>query len=196
MSHKIFKRYKMKNCKYMITIFLLTILPLNAAQAQQKIAAEKVDSVLAVMPQMNDGEKDKALKLLIDFTTGSQDEKLYTRRYIDFAHSRKNIEGESWALLRLAQTYYAQRGTDSVFIYGEEAIRFAKQHKLYDNLSDLRNMLISRYHAKGRTLSALRLAEEAYEEAKALDDHYLKSRVQWMRYRYFKWIVTEKKILK
>ena len=143
----------------------------------KKTAAEKVDSILAVMPQMNDSEKDKALKLLIDFTTGSQDEKLYTRRYIDFAHSRKNIEGESWALLRLAQTYYTQWDTDSVFIYSDEAIRFAQRHKLYNDLSNLRNMLIRHYQKQGQTLTALRLAEEAYEDAKALDDHYLKSRV-------------------
>ena len=158
----------MKNCKCIITLCLLATLPLNAAQAQQKTAAEKVDSVLAVMPQMNDSEKDKALKLLIKLTVGAPDERHYTRMYIDFARSRKDIEGEGWALLRLAQTYYAQWGTDSVFIYGEEAIRFAKQHKLYDNLSNLRNMFISRYHTQGRTLTALRLAEEAYEEAKAL----------------------------
>ena len=98
----------MKNYKYLITIFLLTVLPLNAAQAQQKTAAEKVDSILAVMPQMNDSEKDRALKLLINLSVVDPDVRHYTRMYIDFARSRKDIEGEGWALLRLAQTYYAQ----------------------------------------------------------------------------------------
>ena len=44
-----------------------------------------MDSVLAVMPQMNDSEKDSALKLLIDLTVGAPDERHYTRMYIDFA---------------------------------------------------------------------------------------------------------------
>ena len=38
-------------------------------------------------------------------------------------------------------------------------------------------MFISRYHAQGRTLTALRLAEEAYEEAKALQDHTSQARI-------------------
>ena len=121
-----------------------------------------MDSVLAVMPQMNDSEKDNALRLLIMLTTGTPDEKYYTRSYLDEARRQDNIEGEGFALSRLAEAYFAQWDTDSVFIYAEEAIRFAQRHKLYVHLSDMRNMIIKRYQSQGRTLTALRMAEEAF----------------------------------
>ena len=76
---------------------------------------------------------------------------------------------------RLAEAYYAQWDTDSVFIYADEAIRFAQQHKL-NNLSILCNMLIHRYPTQEKTLKALYMAEEACEEAKALEDHFSKAR--------------------
>jgi AraC-like DNA-binding protein len=156
---------------------LLVVLPLNAALAQQKTAAEKVDSILVILPQLIDIEKENALRRLIDLTVGTPDERHYTRLYINEVRSRKNIDGEGWALQRLAETYYAQWDTDSVFIYAEEAIQFTQQHKLYNYLSGLRNMLIRRYQGKGQTFKALRIAEEAYEEAKALEDHFSKARI-------------------
>ena len=130
----------------MITIFLLAVFPLNAVTAQQKTAAEKVDSILSVIPQLNDSEKDNAFRQIIELTVGTPDEKHYTRMYLQEARSRKNIEGEGFALQRLAEAYYAQWDTDSVFIYADEAIRFAQQHRLYNYLASLRIMLIGRYH--------------------------------------------------
>ena len=55
-----------------------------------KIGRGKSDSILAVMPQLNDSEKDNALRLLIMLTTGTPDEKYYTRRYLDEAR-RQNV---------------------------------------------------------------------------------------------------------
>ena len=167
----------MKNFIYIIALCLLAILPLNATLAQQKTNAEKVDSILAVMPQLNDSEKDNAFRRIIELTVGTPDERHYTGMYLREARSRKNIDGEGFALQRLAETYYTQWDTDSVFIYADEAIRFAQQHRLYSYLASLRYMLIRRYQAQGRTLTALRMAEEACEEAKTLEDHFSKARL-------------------
>ena len=38
-------------------------------------------------------------------------------------------------------------------------------------------MIIKRYQAQGRTLTALRMAEEAYEEAKTLHDPVSKAKI-------------------
>jgi len=55
-----------------------------------------MDSILVLMPQMNDIEKDNTLSLLIMFTTGSPDEKRYTNT-VNAILITKNA---------MAQTYY------------------------------------------------------------------------------------------
>ena len=145
--------------------------------AQEKTAAEKIDSILAVLPQLKDSEKDNAFQLLSDLAIGMPEKRYYTRMYIDFARRQKNYKIEGAALQRIAETYFTQWDTDSLFISADEAIRFAQKHRMYDLLSNLRVIVIRRYVAQGQTLTALRMAEEAYEEAKTRQDHASKATI-------------------
>ena len=157
----------------MLTLCFQAVLFLNAAFAQQSTDAEKSDSILAVLMQLQGSERLDALRTLINLNYRTLNERRYTRMYIEEAAKQKNIQAEGWGRQNLMSTYYAQFETDSVFIVGEEAIRFNRQHQLYSNVFYVRQQLIKRYLRDGKLIIALRKAEEAFEEAKEIQQNIL-----------------------
>ena len=71
----------------------------------------------------------------------------------------------------LTGIYYGQVDTDSLFIFAEEAIRVARQHKQYNNLFFAHQQLIRRYLRNEQIITALRYAEEVREEAGGLQQN-------------------------
>ena len=162
--------------RILILFSLLTSLSIHTS-AQQKTNAEKTDSIVAVLPRLSDEEKLNALLTLTNLTFGLPEQKHYTFMYLNEARKQKNIRAESSALLKLTLLYYLQFDSDSIFIIGEEAVRFARQHKQYDDLFFAMSELIRRHKAQGHLLTALRKAEEAYAEAKELKEDRFMARM-------------------
>ena len=106
----------------------------------------------------------------MNLSAGLPTQKQYTYLYLDEARRQKDVKAESAALLKMTLLYYSRFDSDSIFIIGEEAVRFARQHHLYDDMFFAQSELIRRYKAEGRLLTALRKAEEASAEAKTFNE--------------------------
>ena len=150
------------------TLIILLIFTNIEASAQQKTSEEKTDSIVALLPRLSGEERLNALAILTNLSAGLPTQKLFTYQYLEEARRQKNLEAESSALLKLTLYYYVRFDSDSIFIIGEEAVRFARQHNLYDDMFFVQSEIIRRYKAEGRILTALRKAEEAYTEAKGI----------------------------
>jgi AraC-like DNA-binding protein len=149
----------------------LILMPLQAqtqAQTSQKTPAEKTDSMRAILPHQSGEAKMQTLKSLVDITNNSPANRHYIDMLLDEARRQKDTEAEAIALEKLTFFYYAAFDNDSIFILGEEAIRFTRQHQIYDRMFSVQVQIIRRYRVQGKTIQALRRAEEAYAEAKLL----------------------------
>jgi AraC-like DNA-binding protein len=154
--------------KKIIILLIFTVSQTMQILAQEKTNAEKADSIVTLLPQLSGEAKLQALATLTNITAGLPSHRQFLRMYLDEARRQKNIENEANALHTLTLAYYSGFDNDSIFIFGEEAIRLTRQLKRYDQLFQVHNNLIRRYKAEGKLLTALRKAEEAYAEAKEL----------------------------
>jgi AraC-like DNA-binding protein len=150
-------------------LLLFVAIQTQQASAQEKTKAEKSDSIEAVLPQLSDTVKLRAIKELIDLNVNRPPAGRYLKLYREEARRQNRTRVEAFALLRLAQ-HHAQLETDSVFIYGEEAIRFTRQHRVHDYLFSAIATLIRRNVRDGHILTAIRRTEDALAEAKDLDE--------------------------
>ena len=137
----------------------------------------EIDSILAILPNLQGDEKLDAIGVLTELTSDLPMQRQYVDMYLDEARRQKNIQAESNAYMMLIPYYAQQLENDSVFIIGEEAIHFARQHKLYDNLFLTYHNIIQFYNVRGQTLTALRKAEEAHTEAKELKENFYIARM-------------------
>ena len=147
------------------------------ASAQAKTNVEKTDSIVAVLPHLSGYERLIALQTLQNLSLGLPEQKQYAWMYLNEARRQKDVQAESAALVQLTMIYFPQFDSDSIFIIGEEAIRFARQHKQYADMFVVQSELIRRYKAQGQFLIALRKAEEAYAEAGELQDDMFMARM-------------------
>ena len=150
--------------KHLIILAFLTFV--LQASAQQ----HEIDSITALLPQLSDSARLVAMGKLTELSIRLPSESYYLRMYLEEARRQKNVVYEGLALLNLTSHYLAQTDNDSVFIFGEEAIRFNRQHKQYDYMSAAQRILINRYQLKEQIITALRKSEEAYAEANELQD--------------------------
>ena len=154
-----------------ITTFLILLtFTVLLASAQQQTGEEKADSIVALLPRLSGSERLNALATLMNLSAGLPTQKQFTYQYLDEARQQKDVKAESAALLKLTLFYYPRFDLDSIFIIGEEAVRFARQHERYDDMFFVQSELIRRYKAEGKFLIALRKAEEAYAEAKVFNE--------------------------
>ena len=161
-----------------ITFCLLAIFLLPPIIAQQGSTARQTDSILAILPQLHDDEKLNAIATLVVLNDHNW---RLTKRYADMllveARRQKNIEEEAYALAKIADYYANVYHTDSIFIAGEEAVQFARAHKFYDLLFSTLHNIIMRHQIAGRTLTALRMAEEAYVQSLETQDEWQMARM-------------------
>ena len=158
--------------KQIITItFCAVFFAAMGGRSQGKTTEEQVDSIVAILPQLQGKERINALADIAVLTEGYAMEKHYIWLLVKEARKQKDVEREVWALTNLVGVYYAQIDSDSIFIVSEEAIRLARQHGLYSHLFFVKHQLIRHYQKEGKILTAIRTAEEAYQEAKELRDH-------------------------
>jgi len=156
---------KPKNLKQtlILIIALLTATPLFASHSQ-------TDSILAALPQLRGEEKLEALKTLVNLTDNHLD---YLDMLVQEARRQKHIEMEAFALAKFVEYYFFQFNNDSIFVVAKDAIQFLRKHKFYHYLFAVQQNVIMRHSLEGRILTALLLAEEAYEEAKEMADDWL-----------------------
>jgi AraC-like DNA-binding protein len=148
---------------------ILTALSVMQAFAQQAVIQSKVDSVEALLPRLQGVEKLGALRRLTILTYDDTVQIRYINRLLDEARAQKNIEAEGDALYRFTN-YYATFNDAALFDMIDDAILFLREHKLYEDLFLVYKNRIVHNDQIGKTLTAFRLAEEAYAEAKALQD--------------------------
>ena len=161
--------------KFLLIFCFSTVLLVTSSIAQQKTNAQ-VDSIVAVLPQLRDSAKLEAILQLATLTDGEPIRKYYVDMLLDEAHRQKNVRYEGRALTWRVE-WYGTQFNDSAFIAAEEAIRFTREHKLYDLLFLTHHMLATSYVDKGLLHTAIRKAEEAYAEAKELQDNMPKARM-------------------
>ena len=149
-----------------IFLFAIIIAVLGGMQAfaQTRTGVEKADSIVAQLPQMQGEERLNGIAALVNLDIDPSDEKRYILMLLDEARRQKHIAWEGKALRKLTLSYYHNHFSDSIFIVGDEAIRFLRQHRLYDDLFIIYGEYVRRYGGMGQTLTALRLAEEVYAE--------------------------------
>ena len=150
--------------KRLIILVFLTVAFSTSAQRHE------IDSITALLPQLQDEDRLNAMRLLLNLTRETPDERYYVKIFLEEADRQKNISMGGLAWTRLMSSYWNVFDSDSVYIVGEEAMRFTRQHKLYSSLFFTQHQLIRRYLIDGKIITALRKAEEAYEEAKALQE--------------------------
>ena len=149
---------------------MIAVLGVMQAFAQTQHDVEKADSIVALLQQMQGEERLNAIASLVNLDIDPLDEKRYILMLLDEARRQKHITWEGKALRKLTLSYYHNHFSDSIFIVGDEAIRFLRQHRLYDDLFIIYGEYVRRYGGMGQTITALRLAEEVYAEAKELQD--------------------------
>ena len=167
----------MKNLLKTIQVCLLAILLALPAAAQQSAAGTQIDSILVILPQLRDTEKLQAIRGLISLAFEMPVRQHYVNMLLDEARRQKNVNEEGRAFAMLTEIYFSQTDNDSIFIYGEEAIRFTRQHKLYNFLFTVHQTVIMRHLAHGKLQTAIRKAEEVYEEAKELQEFMPMARI-------------------
>jgi AraC-like DNA-binding protein len=179
MTHK--NNLPMRTGRLFLTALIAAAMTATFAQQQQEQQQQhpqsQVDSIAALLPQMQGDEKLKTLRTLSDMTDNLPEQKQYIESWLNEARRRKNVEDEGDALFSLSTFYYYRFDTDTFFVVTDEAIRFARQHQLYETLFILHQNLIQRYQVQGRTLTAILKTEEAYAEAKALQDNTFMARI-------------------
>jgi AraC-like DNA-binding protein len=155
-----------------ITLFICcTVMLIVSASAQQKSpeAQAEADSLKAILPQLQGGKKLNAINRLSALANHSNEEKYYTYMCLEESHLQKDYEMEMFAWSELVAIYYGQFETDSFYYIAQKAIDFLYEHEFYDNVFFTRWQITRRLRAEGKTLTSLRVAEEAYAEAKALN---------------------------
>ena len=155
--------------KFLFIFCFSAILLAPFSIAQQKTNAQE-DSIVAILPQLRDSAKLEAMVELATLTDGESIRKYYVDMLLDEARRQKHVRCEGRALTWLVE-WYGTQFSDSVFLAAEEAIRFTREHKLYDLLFLSHHMLATSYVDKGLLHTAIRKAEEAYAEAKELQDN-------------------------
>jgi AraC-like DNA-binding protein len=163
--------------KLIITICLFCLFA-SSEIAQQSLPPQ-ADSIIARLPQLQGEEKLRALQNLTALIRRSSAEltKKYLRQLIAEARLQNDVATEGHARMELVTVYYPQFDNDSIFIVGDEAIRFARQHAMYDVVFSVKQEYIRRHTRAGQMLTAIRIAEEAYEEAKELQNNRYMARI-------------------
>ena len=171
-SHKINSSlWRMILSVLIVTISITTAYSQEQEQEQQLSRTEKVDSIEALLPTLSKADKLNAIANIINLHYGLPTRGHYLRMYLDEARLQQNDRGVAQALAQLTAYYYNRFDNDSVFIFGEEAVRFNRQHQQYEFLFNALRDIIRRHLKEGRMLTALRMAEEAYAEAKELQEN-------------------------
>ena len=145
---------------------LLATLLLPPAAAQESDVARQTDSILALLPHLPDSARIDALLKIENMHEGLLSRGRILQMTLNEARRQGNIRVEGMTLTRLASFYYNQSDCDSVSIFGEEAIRFNRQHKRYEDMFSAYDILIRYDDLQGRTISAMRRADEALAEAR------------------------------
>ena len=157
--------------KIILFTLLLAVAAMQQSFGQQTSLAAQIDSIEARLPQLQGDEKLEAIGVITDLTSDMPVQKQYVVMYLEEARRQKNMDAEGDALTTLVAIYTQQYDNDSVFIVAEEAIRFTRQHRFYNRMFINFQNLIKSYNVRGQALTALRLTEEAYAEAKELQQN-------------------------
>ena len=120
--------------KIILFTLLLAVAAIQQVFGQQTSLAGQIDSIEARLPQLQGEKKLEALRQLITLFERLPEAKQYVYIYLNEAQRQKDIEAEAWAWRTLSSIYYSPFDTDSLFIIGEQAIRFARKHEFYDDL--------------------------------------------------------------
>ena len=159
--------------KTLFQTILLAILLLPSAAAQESPAARQTDSILAMLPQLHGTEKLDALYEFIDTSNDVMASKPFLDMLLAEARRQDNIEMEGAALGQLVYYYTFRFDNDSIFTVADDAITFLRRHELYDFLHKVIHNVILRHTIDGRFLTAMRMAEDHYEELKELQNDWL-----------------------
>ena len=158
----IFNNYRQMFTKFIVITIMATMLVFPAV-AQQRSNAAQIDSLVAVLPQLRDSVKLKAMSTLIELTRDELIRKSYVNMYLDEARRQKDTYSEGRALALLAEIYFAQFDTDSIFIFAEEAYAEAKETQQKMPMAEMLAIMGRLYDEMGQQEEAIRCYEESIE---------------------------------
>ena len=168
-----FKTQVIMNRYIVLFSFCAVFFAAAEVRAQEKTVEQQVDSILAILPQLKDSVKLRAIRDIAFLTQALPTSKQYLYMYLEEAQKQKNIEEEGLAWAQLTGFYQGQFDSDSVYIIGKKALDFMRKHKRYANMAYVQGVMIKRYNREGKLLTALRMIEEGYQEAKQLQESTL-----------------------
>jgi AraC-like DNA-binding protein len=142
---------------------------LQESDVAQPLSKAEIDSIETILPRLQGAEKLEALRKLTDLTYDDTTQIHYINRLLDEARRQQNIPAEGDALYKLTY-YYGIFDTQTLYSIIDDILRFLREHKLYDDLFAVYKNRIVQYDMRGQVLTAFRLAEEAYAEAKESQD--------------------------
>ena len=154
-----------------VAIFFLVVLFVASPTTSVVAKQNTIDSIESILPNLRGEERLDAIRELMQLTTRTPLGHHYLRLYLEEGRLQKCVTAELYALTTFASYYNLRLDCDSVFIFTEEAIRVARQHKRYNPLFFVHQQLIDRYLRQNRVIMAIRKAEEAYQEAKTVQDN-------------------------
>ena len=170
----------MKQTFTVFTIFFFFSFSALHVKAQNQPLPPQADSIIAILPTLQGEEKLTALQELSRILARHPKDRYYLKMLKDEARRQNNVAVEGLAWSRYTLIFFSQFDTDSLFIVGEEALEFFKEHDLHSDILYVKNLFVLRHLRFRQVLTALRLAENAYEIVKDLPDQTLRARVLTM----------------
>lgn len=129
-----------------------------------------VDSLLKVIPSLNDTVKLKAIENLISLSENNDKAISYSKLLLKEAQKQRNINYQALAKAKLVQFYYSQFNTDSVYRAAKEAEIFIKENHIDKYLFTVQQIVVQRYIDQGAYTLGLDKAKQMYQDAHNVSD--------------------------
>lgn len=137
----------------------------------------EVDRLEKQLPHLSGKAKLDTLVKMIDLTIHTSEKvRGFLELYEQEAIKQNNLKSQSLAKGKLVE-YYMAHFSDSAFIVAKDAIAFAQEHKFYNFLFGIKQMLVQLHAWKERYAEAVKLGKEMQSEAKETGDYFCQALV-------------------
>jgi len=162
---------KLQTSALALCFFAIFIAPQAFAQEQQ--LPPKADSIISILPQLRGEKRLDALMRLAGLTFRHPDARFFLDKAFEEARSQRNLEAEASLLSRAVAYHFSNFECDSIFIVGEQALRFMHAHQFHSGAFFVQERMIARLIWQGNFITALRATQGAYNDARASQDDNL-----------------------
>lgn len=126
------------------------------------------------LPKLSGKEKIDTLYYLVQHTVFSIPDKgrAFLKQLEEEAIKQNNIQYQAFVKKKIAEIYFYQFDTDSLFIAASAAEDFARKHQRNEDIFQIRQLIIQRYAFQGEYAKAIKVGRESFDIAKEIGDNY------------------------